>query len=582
MRRDVFLLSFLFAIFLAAQKPPPQKPSTRLNFRFENVTRESGVRFQHENGASPEMYLPETMGAGCGWLDYDGDGLLDLLFVQSGPTPAFKPAKPLRLGLYRNQGGGKFEEATKGAGLDSPMDTYGMGVAVGDYNNDGKPDIYVTGFPKSHLYQNIGGKFVDVTDKAGVANNGHWAASAAWFDYDNDGLLDLFVANYLDWDYSKNVYCGEHKPGYRSYCAPTVFGGVAPTLYHNNGDGTFTDVTKKAGLAGSLGKGLGVVAADYNNDGRMDILQSNDSVRNFLFRNNGDGTFSEVGVEAGLAYGEEGRPEAGMGIDVSDYDHRGVLGVYITHLDMELHRLFHNSAEGEFTDSTYAAQMAKKSNVLSGFGTKFVDVNNDGWPDILQINGHILPNIHLLKPTVEYAEPKTMWLNGHNGTFQDVSSELGKEFMRPTVGRGLCIADFDNDGTVDFAVSNNGGPAELWRNHIDPGASWIAFTLVGTKSNRDGIGTRITVRTGTLTQFQQKSGGGSYLSSSDPRVFFGLGDAHKVDSVDVMWPSGRTEKFKDLTADQFVILKEGAGIVGANDGAKTKQRDSSKASRGAE
>jgi len=272
MRRDVFLLSFLFAIFLAAQKPPPQKPSTRLNFRFENVTRESGVRFQHENGASPKMYLPETMGAGCGWLDYDGDGLLDLLFVQSGPTPAFKPAKPLRLGLYRNQGGGKFEEATTGAGLDFPMDTYGMGVAVGDYNNDGKPDIYVTGFPKSHLYQNIGGKFVDVTDKAGVANNGHWAASAAWFDYDNDGLLDLFVANYLDWDYSKNVYCGEHKPGYRSYCAPTVFGGVAPTLYHNNGDGTFTDVTKKAGLAGSLGKGLGVVAADYNNDGSMDII----------------------------------------------------------------------------------------------------------------------------------------------------------------------------------------------------------------------------------------------------------------------------------------------------------------------
>src|SRR5581483_4762317 len=276
MRRTGFLLGILFTSLLAAQKPSLEKAPPPLHFRFDNITAQSGIKFEHENGASPEMYLPETMGAGCGWLDYDGDGLMDLFFVQSGPTPAFKPKEPLRLALYRNQGDGRFSEVTDAAGLGTPMDTYGMGVAVGDYDNDGRPDLYVTGFPNSRLYHNVDGKFVDVTQKAGVANAGHWATSAAWFDYDSDGLLDLFVANYLNWDYANNVYCGEHKPGYRSYCAPAVFGGIAPTLYHNNGDGTFTDVTKKAGLAASLGKGLGVVAVDYNNDGRIDILQSND------------------------------------------------------------------------------------------------------------------------------------------------------------------------------------------------------------------------------------------------------------------------------------------------------------------
>ena len=568
----------LLLLAVAASQKQKNTAADPLHFHFDNVTEQAGIHFHHENGASSEMYLPETMGAGCGWLDYDGDGLLDLFFVQSGPTPAFQPKEPLRLGLYRNQGGGKFTEVTETAGLGAPMDTYGMGVAVGDYDNDGRPDLYVTGFPTSHLYHNIGGKFVDVTQKAGVTNAGRWATSAAWFDYDNDGLLDLFIANYLDWDYSKNVYCGEHKPGYRSYCAPTVFGGIAPTLYHNNGDGTFTDVTKKSGLATSLGKGLGVVAADYNNDGRIDILQSNDSVRNFLFRNNGDGTFTEAGVDAGLAYGEEGRPEAGMGIDVGDYDHRGVLDVYITHLDMELHRLFHNSAGGEFTDATYAAQMARKGNVLSGFGTRFVDVDNDGWMDLLQINGHILPNIHLLKPTVQYAEPKTLWLNQHNGTFQDVSQQLGSAFVRPTVGRGLCVADFDNDGSVDFGVSNNGGPAELWSNRVDPKANWIAFTLIGTKSNRDGVGTRMTVQAGGITQMQEKTGGGSYLSASDPRLFFGLGAAKQVDSVQVLWPSGKKESFKNLAANQFIVLKEGVGMIShdsaveSHDENKTRRR----------
>jgi len=534
---------------------PPQ--SAALGFAMKNATAEAGIRFQHDNAASKDMFLPETMGAGCGWLDFDGDGLLDLFFVQSGPTPSYKPPQPLHFALYRNLGNGRFADVTSAAGLGAPVDTFGMGVAVGDFDNDGKPDIYVTGYPRSHLYHNVGGKFVDVTDKAGVANNGRWAASAAWFDYDNDGKLDLIVANYLEWSYEKNVYCGEQKPGYRSYCAPAVFPGIPSTLYHNNGDGTFTDVTRAAGLAGILGKGLGVVAGDFNNDGRIDVVQSNDSVRNFYYRNNGNGTLTEAGVEAGIAYGEEGRPEAGMGIDAGDYDHQGVLDVYVTHLDMELHRLFHNSKDGVFTDTTYAAQMARKMNVLSGFGTKFADFDNDGWLDLLEINGHILPNIHLYKSAVVYAEPKTLWMNNHDGTFREVSSQLGAEFSKASVGRGLCVADFDNDGDLDFALSNNGGAAELWRNDGGNKNNWIGFDLLGTKSNRDGVGAKIWVMAGADTQYQQRLGGGSYLSASDPRIFVGLGKSKKADLVRILWPSGLKQEFRDLTANQYFTLTEG-------------------------
>jgi TonB family protein len=532
-----------------------------LGFSLSNVTEAAGIRFRHDNAASKDMFLPETMGSGCAWIDYDGDGLLDLFFVQSGPTPGYQPPQPLHFALYRNRGDGSFEDVTEQAGLGAPVDTFGMGVAVGDFDNDGKPDLYVTGFPRSHLYHNLGGRFEDVTGRAGVANNPRWATSAAWFDYDNDGRLDLIVANYLDWDYGKNVYCGEQKPGYRSYCAPAVFAGIAPTLYHNNGDGTFTDVTRSAGLGGVLGKGLGVVAADFRNDGHMDVIQSNDSVRNFYYRNQGNGKFSEEGVEAGIAYGEEGRPEAGMGIDAGDYDHQGRLDVYITHLDMELHRLFHNSPQGTFSDETYAAQMARKMNVLSGFGTKFADMDNDGWLDLLQINGHILPNIHLYKSSVVYAEPKTLWMNNHDGTFRDASSQAGAAFQRPAVGRGLCVADYNNDGALDFAVSNNGGPAELWRNHADERNSWLAFSLEGTKSNRDGVGAKLWVTADRQTQYQQKTGGGSYLSASDPRVFFGLGRAAEAEEARIVWPSGAQQILKNVAARQFITLKEAAGCA---------------------
>jgi enediyne biosynthesis protein E4 len=555
--RSVLVVVSLLCCAAWTQHSTPAKTAP-LNFSLKNVTAEAGIRFQHDNAASRDMFLPETMGAGCGWLDFDGDGLLDLFFVQSGPTPSYKPAESLHFALYRNLGNGRFEDVTSASRLNAPVDIFGMGVAVGDYDNDGKPDIYVTGYPRSHLYHNLGGKFVDVTDKAGVANNGRWAASAAWLDYDNDGRLDLLVANYLDWSYGKNVYCGEQKPGYRSYCAPAVFPGIPPTLYHNNSDGTFTEATGVAGLAGTSGKGLGVVAADFNNDGRTDVIQSNDSVRNFYYRNNGNGTFTEAGVEAGIAYGEEGRPEAGMGIDAGDYDHQGVLDVYITHLDMELHRLFHNSKDGTFTDNTYAAQMGRKMNVLSGFGTKFMDFDNDGWLDLLEINGHILPNIHLYKSAVVYAEPKTLWMNNQDGTFREVSRELGPQFAQPRVGRGLCVADFDNDGDLEFAVSNNGGPAELWRNDGGDQNGWIGFVLTGTKSNRDAVGAKIWVTAGADTQYQQKLGGGSYLSSSDPRLFFGLGKSKRADLVRVLWPSGLKQEFRNLSADRYFTLVEGS------------------------
>ena len=540
-------------VLLPSQEPPA------LTFHLRDITSNAGIQFRHDNAASSDMFLLETIGGGCAWLDYDRDGWLDLFLVQSSPTPSYQPSEPLRNALYRNQRDGTFVNVGQKVGLGDITSTFGMGAAVGDFDNDGDPDLYVTGFPRSLFYRNDDGRFVDITESAGVTNAGQWGTSAGFFDYDNDGWLDLIVVNYMAWGYEKNFGCGLPKPGYRTYCHPDMFAGVPPTLYHNNGDGTFTDLTRAAGLDTFEGKGLGVVMADYDNDGWMDIFQANDAVRNFLFRNNGDGTFTDVSFEAGVAYGEDGDAEAGMGTDFGDYDRDGFLDIFVTHLDMELHRLFRNSKEGFFTDYTRASHLARRTNFLSGFGTKFVDIDNDGWLDILQINGHILPNINLYNSHVEYAEPKILWLNQGNGTFRNVSEQLGPDFLRPAVGRGLCLADLDNDGDVDFAVANNGEPAQLWLNEGGNRHNWLALTLIGTKSNRDAVGARVTVVADAISQTQQKLGGGSYLSASDPRLYFGLGKAPRVSLLRVVWPSGVVDELKDVPVNQLLVLREGDG-----------------------
>lgn len=561
--RRILLLSAAIATLLLMAFPAGARDGAKASFTLQEIAAQAGVAFRHDNAASPEFFLIETMGAGCAWLDYDGDGWLDLFFVQSSATPAYSPKRTLRHALYRNLGNGKFADVTAEAGLDAPASAFGMGAAVGDFDNDGRPDLYLSGFPRGKLLRNLGGRFVDVSESAGVANAGEWGTSAAFFDYNKDGRLDLVVANYLDWDYDKNLHCGAPRPGYRTYCHPDQFGGAALTIYRNEGQGRFTDVTRESGMDGYLGKSLGVVTADFNNDGWSDVFVANDSVRNFLFLNEGNGKFKEVAREAGVAYGIEGRAEAGMGSDAADYDRDGLLDIYVDHLDMESHRLFRNNGEGNFSDHTHEANLGAK-NFFSGFGMRFVDLDADGWPDILQVNGHVLQNIQLYKSGVSHAEPKSLWLNQGGRSFQDVAAQMGPRFLRKAVGRGLCVADWDNDGNVDFAASNNGGPAELWRNQRSNQNAWLSVALEGAKSNRDGVGARVTVVADGVSRMQERTGGGSYCSASDPRLYFGMGSARRVTLLRVEWPSGTVDEIQAPSLNRFLIVREGEGVAASS------------------
>ena len=545
--------------------PKIATPLAPVNATFVDVTASAGITFRHDNAASPEKYLIETMGAGCGWIDFDQDGLLDLYLVDSAATRLYTPKQPLRGALYRNKGDGTFTDVTLRAGV-GVQGLFGMGVAVGDYDNDGFPDLYVTGYDRSTLYHNNGdGTFTDVTAKAAVGNHGKWGSSAAWFDYDNDGRLDLVIANYVDWSPDHNVWCGEHKPGYRGYCHPDVYHGQTPTLYHNNGDGTFTDASATSGVGARPGNGLGVVTFDYDDDGWQDIFIANDGMENFLFHNNRDGTFREVGYIAGVAVNSDGKTEAGMGTDAADTSGDGRLDLIVTHLDFEQARYYRNQGEGAFEDATFAAKLGYATFHLSGFGTRFMDYDNDGYRDLFMANGHILDNIELFHAETHYAEPKLMFRNTGRGTFENVSDKLGPDFEAPRVSRGAAVGDFDNDGRLDILVSNNGQASQLLRNHADGAGSgsshWLEIFLIGTKSNRDGVGARVKVTAGDLVQYDQRKGGMSYQSAQDPRLHFGLGSRTKVDSVEIRWPSGAVTGLEDLPSDRVVTVKEGVGIV---------------------
>lgn len=501
------------------------------------------------------------MGTGLGWIDYNQDGLYDLFFVQTSKTPAYTPPHPLRCALYRNNGDGTFTDVTQKAGVGSEG-LYGQGCAVGDFDNDGYPDLYVTGYHRAVLYRNNGnGTFTDVTEKAGVANLGGWSTSAAWFDYDRDGYLDLIVCNYVDWTPKNNIWCGEHRPGYRAYCDPNDYGGQHIALFHNNHDGTFTDVSLKSGVGKPEAKGMGVVCADFNNDGWLDIAIANDTWANFLFINKHDGTFEDQSYTSGVAASADGQFEAGMGIDAQDVDGDGWADIYITHLDSEQDRLYHNNHDGTFNDATYDCGIANTATLLSGVAAKFMDYDNDGWEDICQVNSAMLDNISLYHSTVQYREPKLMFRNLGHGKFAKVSMFLGPDFMRPTSGRGLAVADFDNDGDMDFAVNNRGGKPQLMRNDGGNRNNWLKVFLIGTKSNRDGIGARLKIEAEDLVQVRQAVGGASYMSASDTRVHFGLGQRKTVHSLEIAWPSGAVEKLINLPVNRILTVKEGAGII---------------------
>ena len=558
------ILVLALAAALAIQRKDVSADSSsdsRIPVRFTDIRESARITFQQDSTQTEEKYYLETMGTGVAWIDYDQDGLMDLFFVQSAATDIYKPLHLLRSALYHNNGDGTFTDVTEKAGVGGEGH-YGQGVAVGDFDNDGYPDLYVTGYGRAILYHNNGnGTFTDITAKAGLADEGGWSTSAGWFDYDKDGWLDLVVANYIDWTPKNNLWCGERRPGYRSYCHPGNYKGQHIKLYHNNHDGTFTDVSDASGVGKPEAKGMGVVLADFNNDGWPDIAVANDSWPNFLFINKHNGTFEDVSLFSGIAASEDGRYEAGMGIDAADVDEDGWQDVYITHLDFELNRLYHNSRDGTFTDETYRSGIGNKAILMSGVSMRFLDYDNDGWNDILQANGSMLDNVSLYHSEVSYKEPLLMYRNLGKGQFEKVSEQLGPDFVRPIVGRGLATADYDNDGDIDIVTNNRGDYPSLLRNDGGNANHWLTIQLVGTKSNRDGNGASLKLTSEGLVRVEQVKGGGGYLSASDTRIHFGFGKRAKIDSLEITWPSGQLDRLTSLSPDQIITVKEGAGII---------------------
>jgi enediyne biosynthesis protein E4 len=542
--------------FAAVPGLPTQSPG----YPFEEVpSSASGITWVHTAGKSPEKYLPETTGAGCAFLDYDHDGWMDIYLVNSGKCDFYNPNPPLRNALYRNNRDGTFTDVTVSAGVAGGG--YGQGVAVGDYNGDGFPDIYITQYGRNILYRNNGnGTFTDVTDKAGVAAPG-WSSSAVWFDYDNDGRLDLFVCQFVEFSKSKNLPCVTYnnRPG---YCIPVYYKPTASWLFHNNGDGTFTDVSKTSGIAEHLGKAWGVVAADVNNDGRMDLFVANDTTPNFLFVNRGKGRFEEIAALAGVAYSDAGQARSGMGVDAADFNQDGWMDLFIANLDHQKASLYQNNHDETFDDEAAVTNIGSATRLMSGWGLKFFDYDNDGDLDLFMVNGNPDDQIETVEKDVTYREPMLLF-HGDGKTLRNVSGESGPVFRRELSARGLAIGDFDNDGAVDVLVAINDGAPLLLRNRAARGRHWLGVHLVGRESNRDAIGARVTWQAGDLRRSRTKVGGGSYLSSHDPRLVLGLGNRTRIDWLEVQWPQpgGKTERITESPIDRYITIVEGKGIV---------------------
>jgi len=530
--------------------------------RFEDVSRAAGIVFRHERAASSEKLYLETMGAGVGWIDYDQDGFLDAFFANSGATPHFQPASPPQPALYRNNGDGTFTDVTAKSGLAVGPGFFFFGVAAGDYDNDGYPDLYVSGYRRSLLYRNNGkGGFEDVTDKAGVGDRGDWATAAGWFDYDRDGRLDLLVANYVKYDMDHNVVCGDPTPAKRAYCHPDSFPGTPARLYRNNGDGTFSDVTAAARLGNPDGKSLAVALADLDGDGWTDIFIANDTQRNFVYFNKGDGTFEDASYSSGAGFSDDGKAEAGMSAGAGDIDGDGDIDLYVSHLDGELNRLYVNEGKRLFTDATITSGLGATTVMNSGFGAQFLDADNDGSRDLVVVNGHILDNVAIYHAGVTHAETKKLYRNLGGGRFADVTASQPESFRAPRVSRGLAVGDYDNDGFPDLLVGNNGQEGQLFRNSGAAGRHWVGVRLVGRKSVRDGTGARLKLTAGPMVSYDQVKGGTSYCSSQDPRILFGLGTQAKVDALEILWPSGERQVLRDLPADRYVTIDEARGLV---------------------
>ncbi len=518
----------------------------------------SGIHWAHSSGKSPEHYLPETTGAGCAFLDYDNDGWMDIYFVNSGKCDFFDPQPPLRNALYRNNRDGTFTDVTERAGVAGGG--YGQGVAVGDYDGDGFPDLYVTQYGRNILYHNNGdGTFTDVTENAGVAAPG-WSSSAVWLDYDNDGKLDLFVCQFVEFSKEKNKDCRVGEDARRGYCIPHVYRPTASWLFHNNGDGTFTDMSKSCGIAGHLGKAWVVVATDINNDGLMDLFVANDTVANFLFVNRGNGKFEEIAEPAGVAYSAEGRPRSGMGVDSADFDQDGWMDLFVANVDREMYSLYRNNHDESFEDQATANEIAAATRLMSGWGLKFFDFDNDGELDLFLANGNPDDLIEQIHSQVKYQEPPVLFRNTGKH-FRNISEQSGPIFSQPLSARGMAIGDFNNDGAVDVLISVNNGAPVLLRNNVGAQNHWLGIKLVGRKSNPDAVGARVTYQAQDLKRSRMKVGGGSYLSAHDPRVVLGIGKRTKLDWVEVKWPlpDGTAEHFTDLPIDRYITLVEGQG-----------------------
>lgn len=536
-------------------------PYSYAGFRFTDVTHSVGISFQHNSGAFGGKFLPETLGSGCAFLDYDRDGWQDILLINGMDWPGHKQLRST-LKLYRNNRNGTFTDVTERAGLDAEM--YGMGVAVGDYDNDGFPDILITCVGQNRLFHNTGkGTFIDVTNSSGLGKRLGFSTSALWFDYDRDGLLDLFVCNYVKWSPEHDVFCsldGKHK----SYCTPEAYRGETCWLFHNRGNGTFEDVTASSGIFDSSSKSLGVAMIDNHQSGWPDLLVANDTQPNKLYRNQQNGTFKDAAVEAGLAFSSEGKARAGMGVDVADFMNSGRPGVAITNFDNEMIGLYEFGAKG-YDDIAAKTGVGLASKNSLGFGCAFFDVNLDGWLDLAVANGHIDETVRNIHGNVGYAQPPHLFLNSGHESFHDVATEAAGGFERPKVGRGLAYGDYDRDGDLDLLVTTNNGQAYLYRNDQLAGNHSIRFRLVGTKSNRDGIGATVHIVCGGMNQSRMAKSGSSYLSQSELPLTFGLEKQDRVERAVVNWPSGRTEDFPNLAAGKCYECIEGKGIS-AQDG----------------
>jgi len=556
--RRAFLLGATAGVVTSAVGPQLVSGASQslLGFHFTDVTSAAGIHFKHNNGAYGGKLLPETLGSGCAFLDYDADGWQDILLINSMDWPGHARQRSI-LKLYRNNRNGTFTDVTRAAGLDVEM--YGMGVAVGDYNNDGFPDILITCVGQNRLFKNTGkGTFIDVTNSSGLGKRQAFSTSAIWFDYDRDGLLDLFICNYVKWSADRDVFCsldGKHK----SYCTPEAYVGQTCWLFHNRGNGTFEDVTAQRGIFDSSSKSLGVAMLDYDNDGWPDLLVANDTQPNKLYRNQRNGTFKDVAVEAGIAFSAEGKARAGVGVDVGDFDNSGRPGIAITNFDNEMIGLYRAEANGNLIDVAVQSGVGLPSKTTLGFGCVFADCDLDGSLDLIAVNGHIDDTVRNVR-NVGYAQAPQLFLNNGKGSFREAGKEAGGGFSLPKVGRGLAVGDFDRDGDVDVLITTNDGLAYLFRADQTAGNRSVRLRLVGTKSNRDAMGARVKIFSGGVEQTRMVKSGSSYLSQSELPVTFGLGKRDRIERLVVDWPSGRTEEFKDLAAKKTYQVTETQGI----------------------